>query len=87
MLRVKVQLLKVPNDIILRNHYKFVEAILPVAKEAGVLLSVHPDDPPRPLLGKILAARSLNKCLSVLPYICNAGLGLFSTHRNGVVLK
>ncbi len=33
------------------NMAIFLRAIVPVAEEAGIRLAVHPDDPPRPILG------------------------------------
>ncbi|MGK3808193.1 mannonate dehydratase, partial [Enterococcus faecium] len=36
----------------LREHMAyFLKAIVPVAEASGVRLAVHPDDPPRPILG------------------------------------
>ena len=35
-----------------REHLAyFIRAVAPVAEEAGILLAIHPDDPPVPLLG------------------------------------
>jgi mannonate dehydratase len=33
------------------NYARFLREIIPAAEEAGVRMCVHPDDPPRPLLG------------------------------------
>lgn len=35
------------------NYVYFVRAVLPVAEESGVVLALHPDDPPAPMLGGV----------------------------------
>jgi len=40
------------GDQELRNNlYAFLKAIIPAAEQAGVLMAIHPDDPPFPILG------------------------------------
>lgn len=41
----------VDRDVLRRNLSRFLRAVVPAAEAAGVRLCIHPDDPPRPLLG------------------------------------
>ncbi len=41
----------VPEDQVRENLYDFVKQLAPVAEAHGVLLAIHPDDPPVSLLG------------------------------------
>ncbi len=40
-------------DTMWANYERFMQEVLPVAKEAGVKLALHPDDPPVPVLGGV----------------------------------
>ena len=41
----------VTRDRLRQNLVRFLEAVIPAAEEAGMRMAIHPDDPPRPLLG------------------------------------
>ena len=52
------------------NLIAFLEMVLPVAEEIGMTLAIHPDDPPRPLLGLprvVSTADDLRAILNPLP--------------------
>lgn len=42
---------QVDNHTLRKNLHTFLNRIVPEAERAGILLGIHPDDPPRPLLG------------------------------------
>jgi len=64
------------NDEGLRaNISEFLRTVCPVAEECGVKLCVHPDDPPRPLLGLpriVSTASDLQWLLDQYPYEANS---------------
>lgn len=40
------------NSEVLRQHLKrFLQAVIPTCEQVGIRLAIHPDDPPRPILG------------------------------------
>jgi mannonate dehydratase len=41
----------IDRDALRENFLRFLREIIPAAEEVGVRMCVHPDDPPRPLLG------------------------------------
>ena len=50
--RDKLEAYRGINAAVLRQHLvEFLQAVTPVAEELGVRLTLHPDDPPRPLFG------------------------------------
>lgn len=67
------------GDNELRNNlYDFLKSVIPVAEEAGVLMCIHPDDPPFPILG-LPRVVSTEKDLSEL-------LNAVHSHHNGFTL-
>jgi mannonate dehydratase len=43
----------IDEEEVWRNYRYFIEAVLPVAEQEGVVLALHPDDPPVPSLGGV----------------------------------
>lgn len=48
------------------NLEYFLRAVLPVAREAGVKLAIHPDDPPRPIFGLPRIVKNRNDLALIL---------------------
>jgi mannonate dehydratase len=63
------------GDLALRDNLSsFLKEIIPVAEESGVRLAMHPDDPPRSLLGlpRIVSnERDIAQMLGVIDSTCN----------------
>ncbi|GHA83380.1 mannonate dehydratase [Modicisalibacter luteus] len=67
------------------NLGHFLRAIVPVAEEAGIRLAIHPDDPPRPLLGLPRVVSSPEDAQWILDAVPSPANGLtFCTGSYGV---
>ena len=59
----------------LKEHLRlFLEEIVPVASEAGVMLAIHPDDPPFPVLGLpriVSTEHDLAEILAMVDHVAN----------------
>jgi mannonate dehydratase len=77
------------NDIgegVLKNNlYHFLEEIIPVAEEVGILMAIHPDDPPFPLLGLPRVVSTESDATNLLKVVDSRSNGLcFCTGSYGV---
>lgn len=73
------------------NFKYFLNAVVPVAEEAGIVLALHPDDPPRPIFGLPRVVKNIADYQRILrhidsPYnavtLCTGSLG--SGHDNDI---
>ncbi len=74
------------NEAVLRRHLvEFLEAVCPRADELGVKLTLHPDDPPRPLFGLPRIASSEAHYQALFDAVPSAANGIcFCTGSLGV---
>lgn len=62
------------NEGMRRNLFRFLEAVIPVAEEAGVRMCIHPDDPPFSLFGLprvVSTADDARALMAAVPSVSN----------------
>lgn len=62
------------EDGLWKNFATFLSAVIPVAKEAGVFMAIHPDDPPWGMFGLpriITGAENIRRFLDIVPDVHN----------------
>ncbi|MGK9477235.1 mannonate dehydratase [Melioribacter sp. OK-6-Me] len=65
------------NDITLLENLKdFLKEIIPVAEENGILMAIHPDDPPRPLLGLPRVVSTCDHLLEIINSVDSTSNGI-----------
>jgi mannonate dehydratase len=58
------------------NLIRFLKAIIPTAEKVGIRMAIHPDDPPRPLLGLPRIAGSMEDFEAILTAVDSPANGL-----------
>lgn len=58
------------------NLVRFLKAIIPTAEKVGIRMAIHPDDPPRPLLGLPRIAGSMEDFEAILTAVDSPSNGL-----------
>lgn len=75
----------IDEEALRRNLTRFLEEIIPVAEEAGIRMAIHPDDPPRKLLGLPRVVSTESDAAALLDIIDSPSNGLtFCTGSYGV---
>ena len=83
----------IDKDILWGNLVNFLAAVLPEAEKLGVKLAIHPDDPPRELLGLpriICTPEDLEKLFARLPSPANGMtlcVGTYGSHPHNDLLQ
>ncbi|MEZ4670590.1 MAG: mannonate dehydratase [Anaerolineae bacterium] len=67
---------KIDEDALFENMAYFLRRVVPVAEEAGVLLALHPDDPPWPIFGLPRIVRDLPSIQRILDVVESPHNGL-----------
>lgn len=70
------QFTKIGNDGYRANLIAFLEEIIPVAEEAGVVMAIHPDDPPFSLFGLPRVVSTADDARALLNAVPSASNGL-----------
>ena len=79
---------QVSSERLQENLIHFLEQVVPVAAEAGIKLAIHPDDPPRPLLGLprvVSCADDLRRLFRAIPHPRNGLTLCVGTFDNDLV--
>jgi mannonate dehydratase len=66
----------ITRSMLLDNLKSFLREIIPVAEEVGVRMAIHPDDPPRPVLGLPRVVSNISDIKEILSAVDSPSNGL-----------